>query len=273
MDESGTLLGAIHIITDISDQARTTKELEDRIQGLGEQCLTLKAGLDRLHRLGRHLIEGSEAESLRISQSLSGSIVEPLTCLKIALQTLLINARDQSLHAVLEESLETIDRSDREAQKLLEELRPPLLDDLGLVPALRRHTDLLTRRYRIPIHLMAEGSPPRFSPELETACFHLVRLALALTLARVGGRTRDVTVSFRAEDGRIYLLVADSGPGQDIPREGPGTESGPAWWELEERIRLVHGKSLIRTLPDGKWEVHLTIPGTAPRPVKNLLLY
>jgi signal transduction histidine kinase len=257
-DESGTLIGAVHIITDMSSQVRERTGLLKRIRELEEQCVQTSPHEIPLRRLCRKLIEDREAEGRRQQRILSDEVGKFLAGLKLELRSLGHHYDDPFLAGVLEKCLRAVDRIWDPVQDLISELRPPLLDDLGLVPALRWTIDLLEKRLGLPIQLHIDPDPVGLPSAIEDACFHLVRGALVLQ----SRQARSLTVSIQMVDGRLELLVGADAPDRgavEFPDRGE-REGDPAWLELQQRVLLLGGEALIRFAPGKGPEIRFQIP-------------
>ena len=138
------------------------------------------------------------------------------------------------------------------------DLRPAVLDDLGLPAALRWFVD------RIPeggptTHLALEGDEGRtLSPEVKTAAFRIAQEAVTNVLRHA--RARNVWVNMASGPSDLELSVADDGLGFDLGtlRRLPAASFGLS--SMEERVRLVGGQLEIRTSPGAGTEVRARFP-------------
>jgi signal transduction histidine kinase len=202
-------------------------------------------------------METQEAERQQIVRELQDEIGQALFTVKVDLQAALTLPNPFDRLIPVNESIQIIERVCRQLNRLSMELRPPLLDELGLIPALRRHIDCEAQRTGIMMQFSAETPSVRFAPEVETACFRLVQEVLRQA------QTTQVTVRLTLEDDILRLFIADNGKMMgDRPRSG--SEEARERIGLEERIRMVNGQMELSSLPDGGTEILFQIPLPQP---------
>jgi PAS domain S-box-containing protein len=262
---------------------------------------------ERLQALSRQLIEAQEAERRRIARDLHDQIGQALTAIKIDLQvaqhqTATVDevppaaapggARrqdnfGQSPHKDFAERLDrTIDMVERTIQQVREfslDLRPSILDDLGLPSALLWYAEEQARRAGFTTELAVEQLPARLSPELEIACFRIAQEAITNVVRHA--RAAHVAVQLRRTDNKLTLVVSDDGAGFDLRAldSGPTAEveggSGKTAEArslnriktlglagMNERVSLVGGSVSIRSAPGAGTTVRATFPIDGPRP-------
>jgi two-component system sensor histidine kinase UhpB len=144
---------------------------------------------------------------------------------------------------------------------LMAELRPPALDDYGLVAALRTFAELQSLRLNIPIHVAGDDLIPRPSPAVEGALFRIAQEAV-VNAARHASATR-VGIDVRVRDGEVLLAVDDDGVGFDFEQSA----AAPDHWGLKnmrERARAIGGELRVHTGPAAGTRVTAHAPrGTA----------
>ena len=233
-DEFGRLIGTVHILSEIPGGQKTEDEFNSPSRAQEGQSGELRISRDRLRLFSRYSMEAQEAERRQTVRKLQDELHQPLCTVKINLQTALNlpNPVDRSIP--LNESVQIIDRVSLQLNRLSMELRPPLLDELGLIPALRRYLDYEAQRTGILTQFSAETPPVRFAPEMETACFRLVQEVLRHTPAA------QITVRLDVAEDTLRLFISENG---QIKRDPPGIGSEEEWG----RIRAG------RTCPDGEW--------------------
>jgi signal transduction histidine kinase len=252
-DESGRLIGAIHIISEIPEGRKADEGFKQPSPSGDGPAGELRTSRDRLRLLSRHLMESQETERRQAVRELQDEAAQDLFTVRVNLQAALSLPSPIDRSIPVQESIQIIDRVCRRLNRLSMELRPPILDELGLIPALRRHMDLEAQRTGIIVRLSAETTPVRFAPEVETACFRLVQEALRHT------RATQVTVRLTLENDTLRLSIADNGKMMG-DRSGSGFKESTERTELEERIRLVNGQMELSLLPDGGTEIIFQIP-------------
>lgn len=201
----------------------------------------------RLQRLSRRLLEVQERERRHLARELHDDIGQALTALTIQLESL---ARTSGADAVRERLVECAEatRHALERVRLLSlSLRPPQLDDLGLVAALRSHLDRQAAVGRLTPHFEAEDVPRALAPGIQTACFRIAQEAINNVL-RHAAATNIWLRLFVAGD-KLALSVRDDGRGfepETAWRDSAGGASlGLA--SMEERATLAGGALQLRS--------------------------
>ncbi len=248
------------------------------------------AGVDRLKMLSQRLMEAQEVERRTIARELHDEIGQALTAVKINLQvarrsiatpappdpnghegsggsvgTDQVRSAGQTTAApsdlpLLEESISLTERVLQQVRSLSLDLRPSVLDDLGLVAALRWYVDRTAQRAGFAAQFANELSNGRPSPEIEIACFRVVQEAL--TNITRHAHARRVEVALRESGDGFELIVGDDGVGFDArsarERAVQGKSSGLLG--MEERVLAVGGRIEIRSEPQLGTEIRARFP-------------
>ncbi|MBV9125186.1 MAG: sensor histidine kinase [Planctomycetes bacterium] len=146
------------------------------------------------------------------------------------------------------------------------ELRPSLLDDLGLVAALRWYVDRLARRSGLAIQFLHSLLPARLGPDLETTCFRIAQEALTNVVRHA--RARQVRVELHGEEAELYLAIRDDGAGFDVQeaREGAARGTHLGLLGMQERVQLSGGRLEIRSAPNQGTDIQVRFPLPGPLP-------
>src|ERR1700731_1930177 len=168
--------------------------------------VVLTAVADRLqkHRnllraFSRQLVEVQEAERRHLARELHDEIGQALTAAKLNVQSVTGNGGSANF-ARLQETTAILERLLGQVRQISLDLRPPMLDDLGLVPALRALLDQQGRRGSVAVRFSAEQIPENLDPEIQTTCFRIAQEAMTNALRDAGARQMDV--DFRCENGK-----------------------------------------------------------------------
>jgi signal transduction histidine kinase len=211
--------------------------------------------------LSGRLVTAQEAERRHIARELHDEIGQVLTVVKINLESLREPARLASATARVEACVENVDRAIQQARALALDLRPAILDHLGLPAALRWFVGQIPEG-RPKAHLsVAECEGKTLSSEVKTAAFRIAQEAVTNVLRHAGAR--NVWVSLGTRRSNLELSVRDDGLGFDLGtlRRSPATSFGLS--SMEERVRLVGGQIEIRTSPGAGTEVWASFPMAA----------
>lgn len=210
-----------------------------------------------IERAAAGILLAQEEERRKIAYEIHGYIIQRATALSRRLQTL---ARRRAPQTELEERSfrrmrEIIDEMIDTGRNLIEDLRPPLLEDFGLAPALRRLVERMREDGR-EIYYREAIDEERLAGHAEVALFRVAQEAL-YNVEKHAGET-PVFVELRVEDGRARLDVRDFGRGfEEVRRDGPGGVGIPA---MRERVELAGGVLEIESSPGEGTLVRARIP-------------
>ena len=198
----------------------------------------------RLQGLSGRLMEVHEAERRHLARELHDEIGQLLTGLRLTLdvpepQSPALGERLGQAQALVQELLERI-------RALSLDLRPSILDDLGVLPALLGHIERYMSQTKIRVHLEHSGLDRRFAPKTETGVYRIVQEALT-NVAR-HGRVDEVAVRLWATDDVLGVQVEDHGAGFD-PDAVLGTGRSGGLAGLRERAALLNGHLTVETHP------------------------
>lgn len=165
-----------------------------------------------LHKLSSRLITMQDEERRRIARELHDGLGQELVAAKISLHRLGHPNGDNERNQAATETGEMIDRAIQQIRSISHLLHPPLLDEVGLLSALRWYLDGLTRRSGIESSLEVQpASFPRLTSELETAIFRIVQEAVTNVFRHA--EARKIWVSVDLQDGQVVAKVRDDGKG------------------------------------------------------------
>jgi PAS domain S-box-containing protein len=205
----------------------------------------------QLEILSRRLLAAQETERRQVARELHDEIGQLLTVVKLDLQTVLRESGTKTLAPSLKEGMESIDRVVARVRDLSLDLRPSMLDDLGLVPTLRWYVQRQTKRLGAgtEVALTVPPSLPRLGGEIETACFRVAQEALTNTARHAGANRIEVTL--KAGEHGIELTVHDNGHGFDIAaaRGRMLAGAGIGLLGMQERAELAGGQLTIGSAP------------------------
>ena len=241
----GEVVGAVVTFVDISERRRVEEELRETAA--------------RLQVLSRRLVEVQEEERRHLARELHDEIGQALTAIGIGLQAAK-KARVDAVASYLDDCIGLVDGAIRQVRHLSLDLRPPMLDDLGLVATLRWYVDRQAQRAGYRARFISDAAEIRLDPAIATAAFRVAQEALT-NVAR-HAKARRVRVSVRRRDGSLRLVVRDDGVGFDTGaalRHG-ARGSGLGLLGMRERAALLGGRIDVRSLPGRGTRVLLTIP-------------
>jgi PAS domain S-box-containing protein len=197
---------------------------------------------EHLKSLSRRLMEVQEAERRNIARELHDEIGQALTGLKLTLEMGAKQPGDAA-RTSLEQALGLVNQLMARARRLSLDLRPAMLDDLGLAPAVLWHIEHYTAQTRINVDFRHRGlEGRRFSAEVETAAYRIVQEALT-NVARHAG-VLEAAVLVWTHEATLSIQVEDKGAGFDKETmHSPSETSGLAG--MRERAILLGGQLMI----------------------------
>ena len=220
----------------------------------------LKESRQRLQALSRRLVEVQETERRHLARELHDEIGQALTVIEMNLQALLESPGTDALAPRLKESLEVVERVLEQVHDLSLNLRPSMLDDLGLEPALRWCTERQAALAGLQAEVRADPLEQRLDPMIETECFRVAQEALTNVVKHAKART--VTVELTRNDEQLHLSVRDDGVGFDVAglREQAVRGASLGLLSMEERATLAGGGLQYHSTPGQGTEVHAWFP-------------
>lgn len=210
-----------------------------------------------LRELSHQLVKVQEQERKSISRELHDEVGQMLTGLRMELGNLDVpHARkDPTFYQRLLETKRIAERSLRTVRNLAMLLRPSMLDDLGLSPALHWQAKEFTQHSGVPVELSTTGDVDRLSDELRTCIYRVVQEAL--TNAGRHARAKSIKLNIEREEQRVTLRIEDDGVGvrsSDIRMRGLGLRG------MEERVRELHGTFEIESQPPPGMRILIELP-------------
>ncbi|MEM5315226.1 PAS domain-containing protein [Paraburkholderia sp. JHI869] len=246
-DANGSIIGTVGISRDITDLKRSEMELSD--------------SRSQLRKLLAYLQSIREAERTRISRELHDELGQLLSGLRLGLNYLETQAGDpesaQAAHVHMLKEL--VDATMDAVHRIASDLRPAVLDELGLHAALEWLTESFVQRNSLPCELHVEMSGTQangLDTERSTAIFRIVQEALTNAARHARALRVVVEVDMRGDD--CLLAITDDGCGMDTSRAANGTSLGLLG--MRERALMLGGQLSVRSRPGHGTTVSARIP-------------
>ncbi len=258
--------GALVIVGDSRDPFTALDEKFLRALGQQVGAALENADLDRrlrlrtreLELLSARMVEQHEEQRRRLSLELHDETAQVFSAVKMQLGVLRESA-EPAVAARLEHVLDLVDDGITSIRNVTHDLRPPLLDDLGLVPALRALVTEFSERSGLDVAFEAPATMPRLSPEADLALFRALQEGLSNVARHADAGSARAALAL--EDGVVELILLDDGcgldPGDTIETLADG-RMGLAG--MRERIALLGGSVLLDNRSDGGAHLEIRVP-------------
>lgn len=215
---------------------------------------------DRVHAYARLVTSAQEEERKRIARELHDEAAQNLVAIRRGLDALVATSGDDDVPTELRALQELAGNTLGGIRRFSRDLRPPVLDDLGLASALDSLVEDVCRRGSLVVDLVLEGAPTRLPTETELALFRIGQAAMH-NVERHANAT-SVTVRVRFDTDHVHLSIIDDGDGFDLPGDtAQFAASGKlGLLGMRERAHLVNARLQIVSTPGAGTEVEVEAP-------------
>lgn len=244
--DSGQVIGIATIVRDISEQKRAEAALRDYAA--------------EMRHLSWRLSEVEEQERRDIHRELHDQVGANLAALKLDLgliHTMLLAEAQKTICDRLKNAQQLTGETIARIRDVMADLRPPALDDYGLLAALRNYAQPYAARLGIPVMVHGEDIQPRLAITIETALFRIAQEALSNIAKHAQARHIGITLTATRDD--VTLVIADDGTGFDAKRVDP---HHAAWGlrTMRERAQAIAAAFRIESSPGKGTRVIVELP-------------
>jgi two-component system sensor histidine kinase DegS len=236
------------------------------IDDVAASTISIEDGTTRLRSASRQVFQIIEEERMRIARDMHDGPAQSMANLVLQAEILeRLIARDPHLVAKeLEDFKDGVRRVLDETRRLIFDLRPMTLDDLGLVPTLRKFVKEFGDRSGLHVFLRVVGEEARLPGSLEPTLFRIIQEALSNARKHARATTVEVVIHFQA--GAVTASVRDDGVGMDVAVTEARLETGRhlGLISMRERADLEKGTLEIRSHPGEGTEVRAAFRYAAP---------
>ncbi|MCB0165627.1 MAG: PAS domain-containing protein [Anaerolineae bacterium] len=254
-NEAGEVIGVVGISRDITERKKIELEKEHLIKEISRQRQQLRA-------LTGRLAEAQETERKNLARELHDQVGQSLSALNLnlsAVRTRIKNGPPQSLEttmSLIDDSIALLEQTAECIQDVMADLRPPVLDDYGLVAAIRWYGKQLARQGKFKFTVKGQEPTPRLAPANEHTLFRIAQEAL-LNAAK-HAQARKVNVMLETEEKLVRMVVVDDGLGFDL--EGPVAALSWGLLTMKERAEAIGGSWRIESEPAQGTRVVVEVP-------------
>lgn len=242
-DADGKVVQLLGMAIDISLRQATDQALADSHRHLSD--------------LSARLMQIQEEERGRLARELHDEIGQQLTAVKFNLHAIGMDALQKRSRLRLDECMQIIDSTIGRIRDRALDLRPSMLDDLGLGPALAWYCQGQTERTGVAVDLHGTDDLPRFAEPAETTAFRIVQESVNDALRH--GRPTRIEVGVEYNDGVLVLRVNDDGNGFD-PGAQPGGRARLGLVGMRERAELAGGRFEVVSAPGAGTRILASLP-------------
>ncbi len=257
----GELIGSVQLAAPTQEDFDTIyksimREMLDSL-AIGMQQARLfeqvRVGRERLHELSRRQVEAQELERRQLARDLHDQIGQNLAVLNINLtiaRNQLASELAANVDGRLADAIRIVDQTVEQMRNVLTDLHPAILDDFGLVAALRWYARHFARNADLAVLLEVEEprSTPRLPSDLEIALFRIAQEALTNVVKHAHATL--ATLNLTIIDQTIRLVISDDGVGfnPSAPRR-PKQRWSLGLLSMQERVAVVGGRLVIDSAP------------------------
>jgi len=220
---------------------------------------------ERYQALLRHALTAQEEERKRIARELHDETSQAITSLTLNLQAIIGMAEakgfgDADFMKKLKSTHAYTVRAGNEVVRLMKELRPTLLDELGMPAAIYRYAKDNLQTQGIKVSAEFRGTDERFQPETEVTLFRIAQGAIGNILEH--STAKNVAIKLDCNTNQCLLSIKDDGTGFEVGKVNRVDSSGrgAGLFTMKERANLVGGTCQVKSQPGEGTEITVTIP-------------
>jgi PAS domain S-box-containing protein len=268
-DRHGRIDGVLIVARDITERKRAEAELRrhrDHLAELvAERTREVQAAHDRIQQLAQQVITAQEEERRRVARELHDETGQVLIGIKLNLQVLArkIPPELPELRAEADHLRQRVNEATERLHALSRGLRPPMLDELGLEPALRRLAADFERNTGLLVHVESGGPEARLPQAVETVCYRIAQEALTNVARHAQASLARIVLTQHAQ--QLSLSIQDDGQGFD-PATLHARRDGMGLLGMKERATMLGGLMEIVSAPGQGTRLTIVVPiqETAP---------
>jgi signal transduction histidine kinase len=262
--EIGTLATALESMrqqlqADFRKLSEWNETLEMRI---AERSRELEQRQRQTRQLLRRVITAQEGERARVSRELHDGIGQTVTAMEFGLDRLgtSLPARNNKTHDQLRLARTMTQQIMVDLRRIIAALRPGVLDQLGLVPALRWVANQMMLPLGVEVSIDQSELPERFPEDIETTLFRIAQEAM-VNVAR-HSQAKHLSIRLANSSSKVVMILSDDGQGFDPTSVSMALEHGRGWGliGMQERASLAGGQLTVESIPGEGTTVRVELP-------------
>ncbi len=227
---------------------------------LQEEIIQREQTEETLQALSRQLLKAQEQERRRIAHELHDEIGQALSAIMVNLEAIQLKPEPVTMARRIRDTIDVADSTLQQVRDLSLDLRPSLLDDLGLAAALRWYLDQQAQRTGFVGQFVADTLHDKLDPDIRVTCFRIAQEALTNVVRHA--QAQRVMVELNQLDDQLKLSIRDDGVGFDVGKAWNKAIHGASLGVLgmQERAHLAGGQLEIDSAPGRGTNVRATLP-------------
>jgi PAS domain S-box-containing protein len=248
----------------VEDALRTSQATSDELLENSRQMQ------QQLRQLSRQALQAQEDERKRISRELHDVIAQTLTGINVRLSLLQKEncSSTQELREKIAQTQQLVEKSVDTVHRFARDLRPAMLDDLGLIPALESYLKDFTQQTGLEVNLKTDAGVEELGSSGRTVLYRVAQEALT-NVVRHARATR-VDISIQKHDGIHSMVITDNGQG--FAEDGASLDKGSnrlGLLGMRERVEIIGGTFCVASVPGQHTTVLVEIPADSNDLMKN----
>ncbi len=239
--------------------ADTFNQMLDRLE---EDTQAIERSRALTEQLAQQVLSAQEEERRRIARELHDETLQALATLVIYADAADDAAREREMSA-LQDALVRLravaDNTLGDLRNIIADLRPSLLDDLGLPTAIRWQAQHRLENAGIRVDVQVRGEGRRLNPAVEIALYRVCQEAISNVLKHAHASYVEIDLDLSRDD-RVALRIEDDGAGFRFEPQGRSTGRGVGLFGMHERVSLVGGELAIDSAPGEGTELRISVP-------------
>ncbi len=231
------------------ERARMTDALREREQRIAE--------------LSGHLLRVQEEERKRISRELHDETGQALMVIRLYLGMMESGITGRNVRGKIRETVDVVDRTIEGIRRIIGKLSPLVLQELGLVAAIRKEAKDFARNTGVKARVLISDDVGRLAPGTEQAIYRVVQEALHNVAKHA--HAKNVTVHLMREDRQVQMIVEDDGIGIQAKTDSRDQSFGLAG--IKERIAMLGGASRVISAKGKGTRIEINVPAAEPAQV------